>query len=470
MLSLNSFKPTLGKVKIVLPSEASSGGVPASQSCTAQWIQSNGLVAAVDYITVTAGGIGGVTAVEASRLPESLADVMSDENLKSGWLPYLCTTTTDAPPSSTSASIRLNARSSRSCAPGTGDDESAAAAGFIQLNLLLAALLCVYLVHTLRHAAVRLYVSALHEIGPTPFLLRVGAASVSKPRFLAYIMDASGPFFFVDFLVSNPDDCQMKLTDASLSSACHWLVLSLPYSILVLGATLSGCSRADAFDASSDDGTRETSTLQLFVYYLTIIGQLLGIVYASSWYFDLSWSMQRPLRILAALPWLLATPLALAYLVEVGMCLVLAVLLKPEACAATLILIGTPIVYGVQTLQALVALRKEGAAAMKRARETLSKEALASEEAGVEPLSAGSIALSVVGGITLLIGLVGWALLGMALLTPGRGNPIASLAPTCVTVGAAWQRSKTQIEAKRKQVDEVIAKASKPMSAVLSTV
>jgi hypothetical protein len=106
----------------------------------------------------------------------------------------------------------------------------------------------------------------------------------------------------------------------------------------------------------SEDAPCVDSAFQLNILGFVVLQHLVGLLYACSWYLDLSWSVQAPLRKASKLMTVLTVSFSLAYASESLLCMVLSLLLRPQESTSTLIMIGTPVVYGIVAMQELLAI------------------------------------------------------------------------------------------------------------------
>jgi len=386
--------------------------------------------------------------------------------------------------------LLINELAGRVCSPASGPSADNAASRFLYLNVFIAGVATAALIYALRLAAVKQYVKAIHDIGPARLLVTARAADVSRSHFLDHIVDASSPLLFVDFLVSDPYHCSVAYRPASLSAALHWLVCTGATLAIVLASALIGCEHADSFD-TQHEGECETAAAQWGGLGLAVFVQLSGCIYACSSYFEISWSIQRKLRMLSMFPWALCLALSLAYLVETALCLCLAVLLKPSVAVSTLTLVATPYAYAHVTLVRLLELRRKAQADVKRAQDESSAASAPGESGGAstltstrgqgdahdddddekEPLALSSIAFAVGSGVVVLVGVVSWTLLGITLLAPPDGsNPLSVILPSIATVGAALQRTRAAIKQQEAQVEQKVDKLVKKARTVVKGV
>ena len=124
-----------------------------------------------------------------------------------------------------------------------------------------------------------------------------------------------GPLFFCDYLVSSPIKCKLSLIDGVKSTALHFLVLATPGLLLALCAVLIGCEQLDYFDEIGDS-VCTIDPYQAWLLGLAVTIDVLGFCYATAWYLDLAWAVQKPLRYLAMYPWLLGAFFGVFFLVE----------------------------------------------------------------------------------------------------------------------------------------------------------
>jgi hypothetical protein len=208
-------------------------------------------VALVDWMVAKGRAPGGLTAVETGRFPgwgeDGIPSLAPSARKLSGWVPYYCYATNR--PHGVNATtfnefFRLNVAAGWGCVAGATDIAYDESFFFIVLNMGLALLLTLATLWKMRQVIVAQYLAGLHDVGPAVFLVRARAVETTRDRFMKHVCDASGPLYFMDYLVSSPMRCSMlSLRDACLSAVLHWLVVALPAAPLVALATLAGCTR-----------------------------------------------------------------------------------------------------------------------------------------------------------------------------------------------------------------------------------
>ena len=115
--------------------------------------------------------------------------------------------------------------------------------------------------------------------------------------------------------MSSPIKCKLRLGDGVRSTALHFLVLASPGLLLTLAALLIGCEQLDDFDEVGE-GSCTVDPYQEYLLGLAVSIDLLGFCYATAWYLDLSWAVQKPLRYLAMYSWLVGACFGVFFLVE----------------------------------------------------------------------------------------------------------------------------------------------------------
>jgi hypothetical protein len=325
--------------------------------------------------------------------------------------------------------LPVNPLSSQSCTPFTAEevyfDQDHIV--FLVLDALIVLGVSLFVLASLRTAVVDSFVAIVHSIGPEAFFERAGSAVAPDEGapMMKTILEASGPLFFLDFLVSTPHRCTKSLYDGLLSALLHYAFIILPAVPLVICLALLGCERDDAFDAMGDSEChpRAGSTI---AFYLICAQQGLALLFACSWYLNLPFVVQGVFKKAALSAWLALAVLAVIYLVQSALFLFVAITVKPGASLTTLVLIGTPFLYIHLTSKALLA--------------------------ATPTPSAISVLIHVVQGAILILGLVGWLLLALGMFLPPTREGIGPIGASLGTLSSAWALGQSQIERINRQV------------------
>ena len=420
--SLGAFQLKLGVMSVYVVSDECSDSATVTSAS----------VASASYIFQRARGTDGLAAVSLKEIGDSSTaawPALAESAAISGdWVRFSCGGS--APGAVPPSGFKAHPLGSHTCTPFTAeqiyfDNDHVT---FLTIDALIVLIASLYVLYELRDDICATFVKVVHSIGPEAFFERAKLTEApAGESLMQVILDASGPFFFLDFLVSNPTKCATTFSHGLLSAFLHYVFIVLPSVPLILGLTLLGCQREDEFDASGETSCTPRPFTQA-VLGLIAVQQLSALLFAATWYLEVPFKVQKAFRTVAKKLYTLVSIITIFYVVQSVVMLFVAVTIQPGYSITTLVLIGTPVLYIVYTARAL-------------------------SSAKPAPPAIDILAACATGAIA-LYALVFWLMLAVAMFLPPTGNGLGPLGASLGTISSAVALGQSQISKMHKMAAE----------------
>ena len=242
-------------------------------------------------------------------------------------------------------------------------------------------------------------------------MLRSRKAAESS-RFLRHLIrDFMGELQALDFLVSDPIQCDLNCWHASMSASLHALMGALPHLPLIWASWLMGCADTEPYGepgVGPSGWCVGASPLQIAIFCLVACQSLAFASHCTAWYWNAPFQVKRPLRIVSQVIWRAEAVLSFAYVLNVLLWLILAILVRPLRAAFPVVSLIAVGVYVHQVGKFIGTIHKslgEPEGAQLLARFLL-----------VSGISASHIIAMVLWGLVLLLFVILWVFLGLSLV------------------------------------------------------